>query len=101
MQIAEELNLFLAEYVLKAGGSILRGGNSIYMHDNIDLESAANAKANQVMAAINYQPYQPPSGGGGTCQTNYFACRMSIIVPIGSPCFCPTQTGNVQGVVGP
>jgi hypothetical protein len=51
---------FLAEYVLKAGGSILRGGNSIYMHDNIDLESAANAKANQVMAAINYyQPYQP------------------------------------------
>ena len=38
---------FLSEYVLKAAGSILRGGNSIDMHDNIDLENAANAKANQ------------------------------------------------------
>jgi Domain of unknown function (DUF4157) len=80
---------FLAEYVLKAGGSILRGGNSIYMHDNIDLESAANAKANQVKAAIIYQPYQPAPDGGSTCQTNYGACGMSVIVPIGSPCFCP------------
>jgi Domain of unknown function (DUF4157) len=89
---------FLAEYVLKGGGSLLKGGNSIYMHDNIDLESAANAKANQVRAAINYQPNQPPPGTG-TCQTNYVGCRMSVIVPIGSPCFCPTQTGNIQGVV--
>ena len=42
---------FLSEYVLKAAGSILRGGNSIDMHDNIDLENAANAKANQVANA--------------------------------------------------
>ena len=44
---------FLSEYILKAGGSILRGGNSIDLHDNIDLENAANAKANQVAAAAN------------------------------------------------
>ena len=66
---------FLAEYVLKAGGSILRGGNSIDIHNNIDLENAANAKANQVMAAIgasaNATP--PPPQGGSTCQTNYGA----------------------------
>jgi predicted NBD/HSP70 family sugar kinase len=42
---------FLSEYVLKAAGSILRGGNSIDMHDNIDLENAANAQANQVANA--------------------------------------------------
>jgi Domain of unknown function (DUF4157) len=43
---------FLAEYVLKAGGSVLRGGKLIDIHDNIDLENAANAKANQVMNAV-------------------------------------------------
>jgi hypothetical protein len=43
---------FLSEYVPKTVGSILRGGNSIDIHDNIDLENAPNAKANQVAAAL-------------------------------------------------
>lgn len=44
---------FLAEYILKAGGSILRGGNSIDMHDNIDLERDAINKASEVSAAMS------------------------------------------------
>ena len=94
---------FLAEYILKAGGSILRGGNSIDIHDNIDLENAANAKANQVMAAIgasaNASP--PPPQGGTTCQTNYGMCMMSVITPMGNACYCTSQMGPIPGVVGP
>jgi Domain of unknown function (DUF4157) len=43
---------FLAEYILKSGGSIFRGGSTVDMHDSIDLERAADAKANQIMFAI-------------------------------------------------
>jgi len=45
---------FMTEYVLKAGGSMLRGGNAVDIHDNIDLERAANAKAQQVLNAVWY-----------------------------------------------
>ena len=51
---------FLSEYILKAGGSILQGGNSVDIHNNIDLEHAANAKANQVIAAVGPEIPPPP-----------------------------------------
>jgi hypothetical protein len=46
---------FLAEYILKSGGSILHGGNSIDMHDNIDLEHDAIQKASYVSSQVDGQ----------------------------------------------
>jgi hypothetical protein len=43
---------FMTEYILKSAGSILHGGNSVDIHDNLDLERDADAKANVVSAAV-------------------------------------------------
>ena len=32
------------------------------------------------------------------CQTNYGRCAMSVPIPIGSSCYCPTQVGPIAGV---
>jgi Domain of unknown function (DUF4157) len=94
---------FLAEYILKAGGSILRGGNSIDIHDNIDLENAANAKANQVSnsggagqgpsAVMQNPPF------GNICRTPAMVCMLTGSGPIGIGCYCGTPYGPANGVV--
>jgi hypothetical protein len=104
---------FLSEYILKAGGSILRGGNSIDMHDNIDLEHAANAKASQVASSNppdsiqNGPPPQPvgPPGFppvqpmGSVCRTPAVVCLLPMAGPQGVSCYCGTPYGPVNGVV--
>jgi hypothetical protein len=97
---------FLSEYVLKAGGSILRGGNSIDIHDNIDLENAANAKANQVAnAGVASQPdvvapaIMPTPPVGGICRTPVMVCLLPVAGPVGIGCYCGTAYGPVNGVV--
>src|SRR5262245_17829614 len=101
---------FLAEYILKAGGSILRGGNSIDLHDNIDLENAANAKANQIAAAANNgvagqnwppQSYPAPQGNvGAFCYTQAGRFGPGPLQPVGSPCWANTQWGQIVGQIG-
>jgi hypothetical protein len=101
---------FLSEYILKAGGSILRGGNSIDVHDNIDLENAANAKANQVAAAANNgvagqnwppQSYPAPQVNvGAFCYTQAGRFGPGPLQPVGSPCWANTQWGQFVGQIG-
>ncbi len=105
---------FLSEYVLKAGGSVLRGGNSIDIHDNIDLEGAANAKANQIASSgpspVTYPggpPPQPPGPSGippvppmgSVCRTPVMVCMLPMAGPQGISCFCGTPYGPSNGVV--
>ncbi len=97
---------FLAEYTLKAGGSILRGGNSIDMHDNIDLESAANAKANQVASgagpaqtSVNPPAILPYPQMGNVCRTPATVCLLPGSGPVGIGCYCGTPYGPSNGVV--
>jgi hypothetical protein len=105
---------FLSEYILKAGGSVLRGGNSVDIHDNIDLENAANAKANQVANAapspVSFPggpPPQPPGPSGfpanqllgSICRTPVLVCLLPGPGPQGIGCFCGTPYGPSNGVV--
>jgi hypothetical protein len=97
---------FLSEYVLKAAGSILRGGNSIDMHDNIDLENAANAKANQVanaglgaQANVVAPAILPAPPMGNICRTPVVVCLLPGAGPVGIGCYCGTMYGPVNGVV--
>jgi hypothetical protein len=106
---------FMAEYILKAGGSILQGGNSISMHDNIDLEQAAIAKANQVenaVAANGGKPNTQPSGAppvlpaqvtappaGNICRIPTGGCYMQMFGPVGFACWCATPGGPANGVI--
>jgi Domain of unknown function (DUF4157) len=107
---------FLAEYILKAGGSILRGGNSIDIHDNIDLERAAISKAAQVANAVGTAPgpyssqpsYNPQPSytthanptafpGPNACRTPFGSCLIPP-GPVGVSCFCGTPGGRVNGI---
>ena len=96
---------FLAEYVLKATGSVLRGGNSIDMHDNIDLENAANAKANQVAGsgigsiAVNQGGVPTQPHVGGICRTFVVVCPLAFLGTVGTPCWCPTSNGPATGII--
>lgn len=107
---------FLVEYLLKAGGSILQGGNSINIHNNIDLERAAIAKANQVAAAvaINGNPPIPqpvagppvlppqmpaPPAAGNICRLPTGGCYMQVFGAVGFPCWCATPGGPVNGII--
>ena len=106
---------FLAEYILKAGGSILQGGNSINVHNNIDLERAAISKASQVAAAVAAsggqlaQPLtQPPAIGpavlappaaGNICRAQFSGCYMTGFFPVGMNCWCPTPNGPDAGAI--
>ena len=105
---------FLAEYILKAGGSILQGGNSINMHNNIDLERAAISKANQVSGAIAASsgllqsnvtpPTTPPAASvppaaGNICRVPGGGCYMQMFGPVGYACWCPTPAGPLSGAI--
>jgi hypothetical protein len=107
---------FLAEYILKAGGSILQGGNSINVHNNIDLERAAISKASQVAAAVaaggdmpaaqpfNALPMNPPAAPaaitvGNICRASLSACYLPGFWPAGMNCWCATPNGPDNGVV--
>ena len=100
---------FLAEYALKAGGSVLRGGSSIDMHDNIDLERDANAKADQVSAAVSKYSQQGNGGitpavvqspaMGNVCRTPVLVCLLPTFGPVGVGCYCGTVYGPSGGVV--
>lgn len=43
-------------------------------------------------------PKQPISTPASQCITNLGSCFMSISIPIGTSCFCPSQMGNIQGI---
>ena len=104
---------FLAEYILKSGGSILRGGNSIDMHDNIDLERDAINKASQVAAAVaagtnspqasttlpNSYPAPGQGGSGNVCRTPFMGCYLPGFAPVGIGCYCGSPNGPINGVV--
>jgi len=107
---------FLAEYILKAGGSILQGGNSINIHNNIDLEQAAIRKASLVSAAVaangGAQVAQPvegpplpppvspgPMSVGNICRTPITACPLFTFLPVNLNCWCPTPGGPSVGGV--
>ena len=102
---------FMTEYILKAGGSILRGGNSIDMHDNIDLEREAINKANEVSSQITGQsgsnqstPFPSPVRSfqpaiGNICRTLFGACLLPGVGPVGVGCYCGTPNGPINGSV--
>jgi hypothetical protein len=105
---------FLAEYILKTGGRILRGGNSIDMHDNIDLEHDAIAKARQVATAVTNGspasnqpstptfniPTAPPSMTvGNICRTQWISCYLPSFGLVGQTCYCGSPNGPLNGAV--
>lgn len=109
---------YLAEYILKATGDIIKSG-SVNVHDMHDYEMAANAKADQLTPIIwnqiqnarrsaNYgQPgsgtqYLPPPYSQQpplqVCKTPYGTCQIPpVYAPPGASCYCNSQYGQVQG----
>jgi hypothetical protein len=104
---------FMTEYVLNAGGSILRGGNSVDIHDNIGLEREAINKATEVAAGVasasNQTPPSFPQQGsfpqqpalGNICRIPFGGCVLPGAGPIGMGCFCGTPNGPINGIVSP
>lgn len=97
---------FIGEYILKAAGQIL-ATRSFNVHDFIDLESAAESKANQVSAAVDGSAAQGPTGHGNNvsqaarqCVTLQGWCLVPPFMQPGAGCVCnngPMQTfGYVQ-----
>jgi Domain of unknown function (DUF4157) len=108
------VDAFMAQYVLQAGGSVLRGGNSVDIHDNIGLENDAINKAtevaNRVAAVSNAQsspPFQQPGlfpqqpQVGNICRTPIGGCMLPGAGPIGIGCWCGSPNGPVNGNVSP
>jgi len=87
---------FIAEYVLKAAGQIV-ATRSFNVHDFIDLEGAAESKANQVSAAVDQGGGQTAGGQtvGGypppparQCLTPQGWCWVDPMMQAGGQCFC-------------
>ena len=102
---------FLGEYLAKGLGQII-SRRTLNIHDYIDLEQAASAKAAVVYrfyqaaasAAGQYgQPWQPPvqppyqTPTSQLCVTPAGACSKPPS-PIGMSCACPTGYGWVNGI---
>ena len=98
----------IGEYALKAMGKIIERG-TFNPHDYIDLERAADAKANQLIGIAsvntNRQAFRPgnsryfrPSGFAQICATVLGYCFMGQPISVGSQCLCPTQFGPVAGL---
>jgi Domain of unknown function (DUF4157) len=90
---------FMTKYVLKSGGSIIRGGNTVDVHDNIDLETDADSKSNEVFAAVGADqagapPMQVGASMGNICRTPQVGCMLPGSGPVGSGCWCPTAFGR-------
>ncbi|RVH15324.1 hypothetical protein [Sinorhizobium meliloti] len=104
---------FLSEYVLKAPGKVLETG-SFDVHDYIDIERAAEEKANNILGMVMQSrsiqastalptqtppPNQPPTSAP-FCYTLYGTCGMAVPVLPNSPCYCPSQGGPIWGTSG-
>jgi hypothetical protein len=104
-------NVFLAEYILKGLVQIPQGFTNI--HDNIDMEAAANRKADELTDMLWQQirsgavPVPGPTASTTTaspvvtfpvrfCQTPAGACQIPpAMLPMGTPCYCADAYGNV------
>ena len=103
-------SVYLAEYVLKAGMDVIKTGR-LDVHDVIDYEVAADAKANQltdklwnkIMSGWVPIPGQPTMSPASLkpltyCQTPMGACGISpVMLPAGTSCYCNTMSGSING----
>ena len=105
------VDAFMAQYILQSSGSILHGGNSVDIHNNIGLEQDAINKASQVSNALaqgngggpfgNVQPIMPMQPQmGRVCHTPFGACLLPVFGQVGVSCYCGTPRGPINGQVG-
>jgi hypothetical protein len=86
---------FLAEYVAKAAGRIISTG-SFNVHDIIDLEQAADAKAQQVLGFYqNVGGLHPPPPFTQRCETFRGWCWVQPGGAVGAPCGCFGDAGQL------
>jgi hypothetical protein len=96
---------FLSEYIWKTPGKIIETG-SFNVHDAIDIERAAHAKANNVIGAALQARDGFHTQTGSTnhfppaarfCVTPFVTCGMAVRIAPGMQCFFPTPQGQVWG----
>lgn len=90
---------FMTEYVMKSTGSVFHGGNSVNMHDSIDLENEAIQKARQVLDALT-----PDDGGAIVTASRFCHARTKTCIvpepqPPGTPCVCAGRFSMVSGTI--